>query len=132
MRKRMVEYSALEVINMVHEQLCIERYEALKERVDKLEENNKEITKLSTLMEIQIEMNKQQSETLSKINDNLTSLNNVTGNLDRRIGDLEVGFTQEKERNKIDLRDVGKNIVIGLAMGTLGALLARHGIPFIP
>jgi chromosome segregation ATPase len=115
----------------------------LEKKVDKnsediamLKEENRELTKLSTLMEIQINMNKnqekiihQQSETLSKINENLTSLNNVTVNLDKRIGDLEVDYRSERDKNKIDIREVGKKILIGIIIGAVAFALGSIGIP---
>lgn len=99
-------------------------------RIEKLEERADEVTKLSTLMEIQVDMNKNQSITLSKINDNLTILNSTTTNLDRRLGKLESDFKEDYNKNNIDMRDLSKKIFTGIVLGVVGTLLAIYGFSF--
>lgn len=73
----------------------------IERRVDDLEKDRRELSKLSTLMEVQIRMNKEQDDflreqsiTLVKMNENLTTLNQTTNKLDERIGNLEGRFTE--------------------------------------
>ena len=79
------------------------RLKTLEYRVSNLEENNREMSKLSTLMEIQVNLNKEQdaflrdqSATLIKMNENLTSLNLATNRLDNKIETLEDKFIESK------------------------------------
>lgn len=79
------------------------RVNSLENRVSNLEENSKELSKLSTLMEIQVKLNKEQDDflrdqsvTLIKMNENLTSLNLATNRLDNKIETLEDKFIESK------------------------------------
>lgn len=103
-----------------------ERINQIDTRVSKLESDSKELSKLSTLMEIQIDMNKEQdtflreqSHTLVKMNENLTSLNEVTVRLDGRIGTLESKIDEHDEKVKIDIVELIKKVFMTV-LTTLG------------
>ncbi|WP_025726791.1 hypothetical protein [Heyndrickxia ginsengihumi] len=71
-------------------------------RIDRLEKNNESLTKLTTLMEIQTETNKEvantvksQQETLVKMNDNLDGLNTRVGKLEEEKNDNEINIMKD-------------------------------------
>lgn len=79
------------------------KIDSLEKRVSILEQDRKELSKLSTLMEIQVDMNKEQdiflreqSLTLVKMNENLTSLTTETSKLGTRLGTLEDKIVEER------------------------------------
>lgn len=81
-------------------------------RIDYVEDHTKEISKISTLLEIQMEMDKEQkvqikeqSDTLLMINENLTGLNTRLQNIDERVETLE-------ESNRIDLDEFRKTVLL--------------------
>jgi predicted nucleic acid-binding Zn-ribbon protein len=83
-----VENVSLEALN--------ERSKNHENRIGQLEKKAEEIPKLETLMQVLIKQSednaqaiKEQSKTLSKINENLTGLNTQLQNLDNRVGKLE-------------------------------------------
>lgn len=126
-----------------------EKVNGLSNRVDKLENDRSELTKLSTLMEVQIEMNKKQDEfqreqslTLVKMNENLTSLNQVTHKLDDRVGELEDSLMQNKiedltrvseneKNNSINVPQLFKNIMVTaittIVLGIVFYLIKNYG-----
>jgi chromosome segregation ATPase len=91
-------------------------------RIEKLEQLGNELSKLSTLMEMQIEMNKdqqkqlkEQHETLIKINENLNGLSSAYQKLDGRVETLE----KNQENNKIDILQVIKVVIPSLLLAFL-------------
>jgi chromosome segregation ATPase len=73
-----------------------ERTKSNSKRIDVLEKKVEEMPRLETLMQVLIKQSednaqaiKEQSKTLSKINENLTGLNTQLSNLDNRVGKLE-------------------------------------------
>lgn len=130
-------------------QIVNERVSGLSSRVEKLENDRSELTKLSTLMEIQIEMNKKQDDfqreqslTLVKMNENLTSLNQVTHKLDSRVGELEDSLMQNKiedltrvteheKSNSINVPQLFKNIMVTaittIVLGIVFYLVKNYG-----
>jgi chromosome segregation ATPase len=91
-------------------------------RIEKLEQLGNELSKLSTLMEMQIEMNKdqqkqlkEQHETLIKINENLNGLSSAYQKLDGRVETLE----KNQENSKIDILQVIKIVIPSLLLAYL-------------
>jgi len=117
----------------------IERIVTLETKVDNIEDKigslNKienAITKISTLMEIQAkdedkkeknlmkqsEMLSGLSKTLTKVNDNLDSLNTEIKETNIRIDKLENKFSIETEKSKIDIRDWLKTVILKFLLPT--------------
>ena len=103
-------------------------------RIERLEGNNDVLTRLGILMEVQTEMNKQQSaqmekfgETLDSVNTNLSNLNSTSDQLKNSVGDLGSRITSiENTQNshKIDVPKLMTKILIGIAMISVGLLSA--------
>lgn len=107
-----------------------DKVNSLENRVNNLEQDRSELSKLSAIMEIQVEMNKdqdkflrEQSSVIIKMNENLTTLNEVTYKLDGRMGDLEDRVIQntidglkssidEEKSNSINVPQLIKNILV--------------------
>lgn len=81
-----------------------EKISVQEERIKGLEILSNEFTKIATILEMQTEMNRKQDETLTKINDNLTTLNHTTKQLGERVNDLE---SEVKEVNSRDTVSIG-------------------------
>lgn len=88
-------------------------------KLDAQVEKNDTLTKLATIMEMQVEVNKEQSIqmkkfdiTLNKVNTNLDGLNKNLETLDTRVGKLE---SNDNER-KIDVPSLMTKIVVGIFM----------------
>lgn len=93
-------------------------------RIQTLEEDTRSLSRLTLLMEQQVEINKTQSRTLDKVNTNLTNLNNRFDNVEFRVENLEsVNETRvnaQKETKK-SLRDkVLYPILLAIIFGLLG------------
>lgn len=112
-------------------------------RLTKLEESNEALIKLSTLMEIQIDMDKQQNdkmaemsrqqneqmekfgEVLDSVNINLTHLNQTSEQLKSSVGDLSGRISSieaTQDSHKIDVPQLMKRIFIGVAMISVALL----------
>lgn len=107
-----------------------DKVNSLENRVNNLEQDRSELSKLSAIMEIQVEMNKdqdkflrEQSNVIIKMNENLTTLNEVTYKLDGRMGDLEDRVIQntidglkssidEEKSNSINVPQLIKNVLV--------------------
>lgn len=95
-------------------------------RIEKLEGNNDALIRLSTLMEVQTEMDKQQNEQMSEfgkilnsVNTNLSHLNSSHEQLKADMDDIGKKVQHmEKDRddNKIDPVKLVRNIIIGVIM----------------
>lgn len=93
-----------------------EKVNALEKRVGTLEQDRSEISKLGTIMEMQVSMSKEhdkflreQSNLLIKIGENLSRLNDVTTKLDSRVGSLEDEVVQGKIESLQDNLDSEKS-----------------------
>jgi chromosome segregation ATPase len=84
-----------------------EKAHSNEKRVSTVENKTEDIPELKTLMKMTIETNKEQSQTLLKINENLTGLNGELKNLGGRVKTLEDG----QNSNKIDIVALVKQIV---------------------
>lgn len=103
-------------------------------RMEKLESNTDVLVRLSTLMEVQTEMNKQQNEqmgrfgnTLDSVDRNLTHLNGTSDQLKSSIGDLggRISSIEETQNShKIDVPKLLTKIFIGIAMISVALLSA--------
>lgn len=92
-------------------------------RIEKLESNNDVLIRLSTLMEVQTEMDKQQNEQMEKfgevlnsVNSNLTHLNQTSDQLKSNVGVLSgriESIEKSQEDYKIDVPKLFTNIVVG-------------------
>lgn len=93
-------------------------------RIQTLEEDTRSLSRLTLLMEQQVEINKTQSRTLDKVNTNLTNLNNRFDNVEFRVENLEsvneTRVSAQKETKK-SLRDkVLYPILLAIIFGLLG------------
>lgn len=97
-------------------------------RIQTLEEDTRSLSRLTLLMEQQVEINKTQSRTLDKVNTNLTNLNNRFDNVEFRVENLEsVNETRvnaQKETKK-SLRD---KVLYPILLAIIFALLGYIGI----
>lgn len=101
-------------------------------RIEKLEANNDALVRLSTLMEVQTEMNKQQNEqmekfggVLDKMNSNLSNLNSTSDQLKNSIGDLSnrmSSIEETQDSHKIDIGKLWVKIFVGVAMISVALL----------
>jgi hypothetical protein len=80
-------------------------------------EKNDLLTKMSTLVEMQVEVNKEQSATLKNINDNLTNLNNKHDKLGERVSEIETSLNDDKRTKRERINGVLK--YVGTSIGTL-------------
>jgi predicted nucleic acid-binding Zn-ribbon protein len=76
-------------------------------RISAVESKTEDIPELKTLMKLTIETNKEQSQTLLKINENLTGLNGEMKNLGGRVKTLE----DSQNGNKIDIVSLVKQVI---------------------
>lgn len=88
-------------------------------RIEKIEGNNETLIRLAALAEMQNETSREQSETLSKINENLTSLNLTSNqlqsdivNIGSRVEDIE----KSNQETFINIPGLLTKIVIGIFM----------------
>lgn len=93
---------------------CEEKLTSHDRRIDNLETKNEALSRLTTIVEMQMEANKEQQKqikdqhrTLEKMNNNLDGLNTTLGNLDKRVEQLE---SSDNER-KLDFGKLFKEIV---------------------
>jgi predicted nuclease with TOPRIM domain len=107
--------------------------EELKEKTEKLEEGQKQLDKLTYILELQQGLNKEQTHTLNNINDNLVKLNGTVKTLENSVGNLSGRVVSLEESGKIDTREIKKELIykvlpgaiIGLGVGLLVAFLAN-------
>jgi chromosome segregation ATPase len=92
-------------------------------RIEVLEENVKMIPKIETLLEITIETNKKQSDTLSSINSNLTRLNNNHDNLSHRIGTIEDEIKNTRNNSTININKLATETIFKIVPSILGGLV---------
>lgn len=118
----MSEYSKEELKTMV--------IDDLKKRIDKLEDSQKEIVKISTIMEVmQGNSTKrdtvlaQQSETLAKINENLNLMSHSITGFDKRLGSLEENFYKREENSTIDIVQTFKQVITYVLVSGLGGAI---------
>lgn len=127
--------------SMIHEEL-----NKTISRLERLENKNGEMDKLSKLLELQMESDKEQNKvlhdlslTIVKVNENLTSLNSNYKNLNDRVGSVEKDLQdnkiddlrREKQRvreGSVSFNDVIKKVIFGLAAATGGAILIWLGV----
>lgn len=88
-----------------------DKLNTLNERVKILEVLTQEFTKISTILEIQIELNKKHDSVLERINENLINLNNTTKTLGTRVEQIESSVEKVRERDNISFVDAGKKVI---------------------
>lgn len=131
-----------------------EQYKMANKRLEKIEETVPTIDRLSTLLELTIETNKEQSVTLGKINENLTNLNFGMTDLSNRVTEIEDGNTNEEisqlqqtvnilddrvkniEKRKIDWNEFIRSTSIKIlgtvvTLGVLAWLASQFGMNFL-
>lgn len=94
----------------------------LKNRVLKLEESQKELVKISTILELYQEDSRkrdkilqQHTNTLVQINNSLSNMNHTVSGLDVRLNSLENSFNKLDENTKIDIQEhIKRFLIIGL------------------
>lgn len=92
-------------------------------RIDTLEDTIKMLPKMQTLLEITIETNKKQTDTLSSINCNLTKLNNNYDNLTHRIGAIEDDIRDNRKDSSINVNKLTTDTIYKLLPSILGGLI---------
>lgn len=131
-----------------------EQYKMTNKRLEKIEETVPTIDRLSTLLELTIETNKEQSVTLAKINENLTNLNFGMTDLSNRVTEIEDGNKNEEinqlqqsvkgidervkniEKSKIDWNEFFKGTFVKIlgtvvTLGVLAWLASQFGMTFL-
>lgn len=86
-----------------------EKIEKQSDRIDNLEKNSIQWIRIATILETQTEANTKQSETLEKVNINLTSLNQSMKDLHNRVEDVESDLKQQAQTNQT-IGDVVKQV----------------------
>lgn len=102
--------------------------ERIERRLDRLEENNRELIRLTTLMEQEVKLNRKQSETLEKMNDNLTNLNNRFPSLEVKVDELENKFEKMEENGSLSFDDIMKKGFWIIFVALLTAVLVHFGL----
>lgn len=92
------------------------------ERIKGLEYMSIEFTKISTILEMQQDMNKKQDETLIKINDNLTQLNQKSDRLGERVDSLEGEVKESSQRDNISFSLTVRKVLWTVATVIIGGL----------
>lgn len=105
-----------------------EKVNGHEERIKSLEIMNNEITKISTILEMQAEMNKKQDETLTKINENLTSLNVKSDRLAERVDGLESDVKKASKRDSISVTETIKKIGLLVVTAIVTFVLTYFGL----
>ena len=100
-----------------------EQVKSTLKRVDDLEKSVKILPRMETLMEINIETNKKQSDTLNNINSNLTKLNNSYDYLTTRIGTIEDDVKTSRKNSSIDVNRLTTETVFKIIPSILGGLI---------
>jgi len=100
------------------------------EQLRRLESSNEAITEIRTIVKLQAEMNKSQNETLSKINDNLTTLNMSqvqmkaeVGQIGEKVEHLEKAqqkqkddHENEKDKSRLSMPELGVKLVTAIIL----------------
>lgn len=92
-------------------------------RIEVLEETVKMIPKIETLLEVTIETNKKQSDTLSNINTNLAKLNNNYDNLTNKIGTIETDIKTNRADSTININALAKDAIFKIIPSVMGGLI---------
>lgn len=105
----------------------------IKDRIDKLEDGQKQLDKITYILESQQELNEKQTNTLSNINENLIKLNSTVNTLESSVGDLSSRVVSLEETGKFDFSKFSREFfykVLPTALGTLlvAWLLWKFGI----
>ncbi|RYI32028.1 hypothetical protein EVU96_00010 [Bacillus infantis] len=113
---------------------CEEKLAGHDRRINNLEMENRNLSRLTTLVEMQMEINKEQQEqmkeqhqTLLKVNDNLTGLNNSQQKLNEnqeqlsvRVSDIE-STLQSHNINAVQIFKKSLGYIVTLAGGVIAA-----------
>lgn len=126
-----------------------ERLEEYGRKISKLESSNELLYKMSVLLEVQTDLNKEQqrqmkenTETLVGVNASLIKVNGLVEKLSQRLERLEEDVTNNRQRlnenddkNHIDIRDSQKDfkewllkIPLIIAMAILAWALGKFGL----
>jgi hypothetical protein len=92
-------------------------------RIEILEESVKMMPKMETLLEITIETNKKQTDTLNNINTNLTMLNNNYDNLTHRVGTIENDLKSSGSNSSININKLATETISKIIPSILGGLI---------
>lgn len=109
--------------NLDYRKFIEDKLENHRERIKGLELLSNEFTKISTILEMQIEMNKKQDITLEKINDNLTNLNHTTQQLGERVQKVEGAVDKVNENDSISVTGFLKKIGWLILSGCIGGII---------
>ena len=101
------------------------------ERLTSVERTNGQIEKISTLLEMQIEINKEHTLTLRSINENLNNLNKGYENLDRRMEIVEDNQKIMKEKSTVDITEQFKRLIVYGLPSLLGGLILAALVYFL-
>ena len=106
--------------------------DVIKERVDYVQKQTEEMVKIALILDQQTQQNKEQNETMKKINDNLTILNNTTNRLGERVTDLETEVKEQTQRGTIVISEALRKYGGGGLLIAIGVIvtwvLAQFGI----
>lgn len=120
-----------EVPNMPTEEARKERIQYFRERLDMhekrietLETMTREMVKISMILESQQKSNEKQDEILEKINDNLTSLNQKSDTLSKRVVKLEGELKEVTDDNHVNIPKLMRRVGWFVFTVALSAFLA--------
>lgn len=77
--------------------------ERIDRRLERVEANQSEFTRITLILEQQVEINKKQSEVLDKVNENLSNLNGRFNSLDTEVEELKSEVKGITERDNISM-----------------------------
>lgn len=100
-----------------------EKINVANKRISDLEAKTENMPKIEVLMDLVVETNKEQTETLKSINENMTGLNNKLEHVDRRVEKLEKYSQEDSENSKIDLNQLRKDIITKVIPSVIGGLV---------
>lgn len=103
----------------------------IESKIIKLEDGHKELMKISTILEMQQQLNKEQSKTLFYINENLIHLNETVKNLGDEVSNLNNRVEKLEDTGKFDIKEFNKELFYKVLPSVLGGLLLGYlGLKF--
>lgn len=107
-----------------------ERIKQLEKQYQEISQDIKPLDRMNTLIELQMEQNKEVSQTLKHINENLSNLNYKVSDLeqnmdsmDKRVGDIENHRVSRLQRSIDERKEMRNGIIKGVLITIIGTLI---------
>lgn len=107
-----------------------ERIKQLEKQYQEISQDIKPLDRMNTLIELQMEQNKEVSQTLKHINENLSNLNYKVSDLeqnmdsmDKRVGDIEKHRVSRLQRSIDERKEMRNGIIKGVLITIIGTLI---------